>query len=425
MRPKNLICLTAFALAGCAQETDLAPPPPGKPVVGQIVVDSDNPRWFRFHEGGPFFMCGPGDPEGFLYRGDLNPDGTRDGDQLELIRKLAPTGANSIYLMAVRSHGGDGDATQNPFVDHKPRKGLNEKVLDQWETWFSEMDRNGIVIFLFLYDDSARIWNTGKRVKAAESDFIHQLVDRFEHHKHLIWVVGEEYSERYHPIRVSRIAREIRAADDHDHPIAVHKLHGLDFAEFAEDPYVDQFAIQFNVPTAAELHEAVLEARGRAGGDFNLNLAEASNWGTAEEARQKIWSVAMAGAYVMAYEMDIASTSKRDLEDCGRLVRFMQNTEFSSMEPRDELATGDTLYVMAKEGNSYIAYSPTARDSMGVKKLTPGSYELRWMDVADGLEVTQVVDLQEFGEVTWAIPGGLGTEVVLHLQRLGPPSHGS
>ncbi|HIE53447.1 MAG TPA: hypothetical protein EYP85_16975 [Armatimonadetes bacterium] len=33
-------------------------------------------------------MCGPGDPEDFFYRGQLNPDGTRRGDQRELIRKL-------------------------------------------------------------------------------------------------------------------------------------------------------------------------------------------------------------------------------------------------------------------------------------------------------------------------------------------------
>lgn len=63
------------------------------PVPGQIVVNEAHPAWFKYHEGGPFYMCGPGDPEGFLYRGTRNPDGTRDGDQMELIDKLSGTGA--------------------------------------------------------------------------------------------------------------------------------------------------------------------------------------------------------------------------------------------------------------------------------------------------------------------------------------------
>ena len=34
--------------------------------------------------GRSFFMCGPGDPEDFLYRGTSNPDGTRSGDQVQV-----------------------------------------------------------------------------------------------------------------------------------------------------------------------------------------------------------------------------------------------------------------------------------------------------------------------------------------------------
>jgi len=55
--------------------------------------------------GGPFFMCGPGDPEGFLFAACSKATAPGPGDQLELIRKLGSTGANSIYLMAARSHG--------------------------------------------------------------------------------------------------------------------------------------------------------------------------------------------------------------------------------------------------------------------------------------------------------------------------------
>ena len=61
----------------------------------------------------PRFFCGPGDPEDFLYRGALLPDGTRDGDQDAIIRKLLENGGNTLYIQAVRSHGGDGAPSQN------------------------------------------------------------------------------------------------------------------------------------------------------------------------------------------------------------------------------------------------------------------------------------------------------------------------
>ena len=40
------------------------------------------------HGGDHVFICGPGDPEDFLYVGERNADGTRNGDQLERINKL-------------------------------------------------------------------------------------------------------------------------------------------------------------------------------------------------------------------------------------------------------------------------------------------------------------------------------------------------
>ena len=59
-----------------------------QPQSGQIVVDSSHPAWLKYEGGGPFYLCGPGDPEGFLYRGTRNADGTRDGDQLTLINQM-------------------------------------------------------------------------------------------------------------------------------------------------------------------------------------------------------------------------------------------------------------------------------------------------------------------------------------------------
>ncbi len=338
----------------------------GSSQSGQIVVDPNSPAWFVYDGGGPFFLCGPGDPEDFLYRGTRNVDGTRDGDQMQLISKLAPTGANGIYLQAVRSHGGDGDADHNPFVDSGPSQGLSNAILEQWETWFTAMDDAGIVIYFFFYDDSARIWDTGDQVGFEERAFLEGIVNRFEHHRHLMWVVGEEYSERYSRTRVSNIAAAIRGADDNDHVIGVHQLTGVSF-DFPDDPNIDQFSIQYNVGTADALHAGMLMAWNQAAGRYNLNMSESADHGTGATGRHKNWAAALGGAYVMPIGWDIGSTPVSDLEQCGSLVRFMESTTFQQMAPHDELATGGTLYELADPPRSYIAYARSLSGEMGLR----------------------------------------------------------
>jgi len=417
MRRRALACLMISTFLAMSA---LAAQPSGKPLPGQIIVNPKNPAWLvRYDPKGnhkPFFLCGPGDPEGFLYRGKRRADGTRDGDQRKLIKKLAPTGANGIYLMAVRSHGGDGDRSHNPFVNNDPKKGLNAKVLGQWERWFDAMDRAGIVIYFFLYDDSARIWNTGHRVGEAERKFIHGLAKRFKHHKNLIWCVAEEYQERFSAKRVSAIAAEIRKADEHHHPIAVHKLSGLSFKEFADNPNLDQFAVQYNVKSPEVLHAGAVKAFREAKGRYNLNMSEVAQHGKGRTARLMSWAAAMGGAYVMVLRMDIAGTAKADLEDCGRLVRFFESTDVAEMAPHDELAAADTQYVLAKPGRSYIAYSARRVGRIGLKNMTAGTYDFTWLDGATGKRVEQRAVQVAAGEQAWP-PAGIGKEVALYVRR--------
>jgi hypothetical protein len=317
--------------------------------------------------------------------------------------------------MAVRSHGGDGDATQNPFVGHDPAQGLDADVLDQCESWFTAMDDAGIVIYFFFYDDSARIWDTGDAVGPDERAFLRAIVDRFEHHRNLIWCVAEEYSEAFSPARVSNIARELRLADDHDHVIAVHQHSGLSF-DFADDGDIDQFAIQYNTGTAPALHDGMVSAWSQAAGRYQLTMAEAAAHGTGAEARHKNWACALGGAYVMILGMDIASTSVSDLEDCGRLVSFMEATRFPTMAPHDELAFGGTEYVLARPGEVYIAYASNLSGSLGIKDVTAGEYDFLWFDCVTGTTVEQSAVPLGGGDQAWPTPAGLGTELAVFIE---------
>jgi len=392
---------------------------------GQILVDPDNPAALVYNRPGPgrglfapCYLCGPGDPEGFLYRGKRNPDGTRTGDQAALIAKLKRYGGNCIYLMAVRSNGGDGDSTQNPFVDSDPAKGLCEPLLRQWETWFKAMDEAGITIFFFFYDDDASLWDTGDEVCEAEKRFIQGLVRRFDHHRHLIWCVAEESEERFSSARVRKLAALIASTDRYHHPIADHHHSGVVFKAYETGCALSEFAMQYNVSTPEQLHQGVIEARQKARGRYGVIMAEAAGHGTGRTMRLKNWACGIAGASVMVLGMDIASTTPADLRACRFQQRFFEATDFNRMTPHDELACADTKWVLASEQESYIAYSPDLDTALGLREVAPGSYRLRWLDCVSGRTLVQYVDVKAPGEVRWTKPAGFGKEVALYARRL-------
>jgi hypothetical protein len=393
----------------------------------RIVPDPEHPAWLKHQDGRPFYMCGPGDPEGFLYRGTRNADGTRSGDQMALIDKLAGTGANSIYLMAIRSHGGDGDASQNPYVDSDVSKSLDKAILNQWETWFTAMDNNGIVIFFFLYDDDAKPFGkelpSGGQLKPEEAAFIDAMVARFKHHRHLIWCVAEEYAEGLSKAHAAKIVERINQQDDRRHPVSIHQNNGTSF-DFNGNSSFNQFAVQWNVDTAAELHAGTLAAWNNVGGRVNVNMAEFADSryghkpfsGTGEALRKKTWAIAMGGGYSMILGMDIASTPVGDLEDCGRLVRFMEATRFNETSPHDELARGNTRYVLARPGSVYIAYADSA-GSVGLS-VKAGRYKMRWYDPVKGIWTDSGTRSFQDGDAALSRPEGVGSEAAVCLEAV-------
>ena len=396
-----------------------------EPMDGQIVADPQHPAWLARYRGRgqasePFFLCGPGDPEDFLYRGERKPDGTRNGDQARIIAKMQGTGANGIYLQAVRSHGGDGGATHNPFVDNDPARGLDENILVQWETWFRALDDSGIAVLFFFYDDSVRLWPGGDDVPPEERAFLEAIVRRFEHHRNWIWCVAEEYGETLSPARVRNIAAVIRAADKHQHVIAVHKNDSLEFGEFAGDENIGQFAVQYNQDSAEALHEGLLRAWRDADGRYNLNMSEAAGFGFGTDALEKYWACAMAGANAMAlgWDFNAPDTPGEDgLKRCGYLVRFFENADPRGMAPHDELRAAGTRYVLAEPGKSYILYVAEPGAAAGIKDLPKGSYALDWLDTATGQTIAQSAVQGQDGDARWDLPAGIAAPAALHIRK--------
>jgi hypothetical protein len=398
----------------------------GAPLPGQIVADPAAPQYLRCVGGGPFFVCGPGDPEDFLYRGALLPDGTRDGDQQALVRRLLELGGNCLYVQAVRSHGGDGSADHNPFLNHDPTQGVNPVVLDQWETWFSLLDDHGVLIYFFFYDDSADPWKTGDEVGAAEQDFVATLVRRFQRYRHLIWVVAEESEEALSPARAERLAEIIREADEHAHLIGNHHHSGTRFKSYRAGGPFDHFAVQLNVPadeTYAAARAAVREANGR----YSLIYAEnTATPQTVEGWRRQAWRSALAGAMPMLLGMDVVDTPDEALRQCRILAEFFEDTDYYAMQPGSPASAGgddSAPLTLVRPGMSFVAWAAAAGARLEVDGLAAGRYELLWLDCLTGRRVEAAADVPgEVGSLTR--PQSIGPECAVYGRRDVPGTAG-
>ncbi len=386
-----------------------------QPIAGQIVIDPEHPQWLKRHGGKHVFICGPGDPEEFLYRGRRNADGTRDGDQEQLIRKLIEHGGNCIYFQAVRS-GGDGPPDHNPFVEGDPSRGTEPKILDQWERWFTLMDDNGILIYFFLYDDGVRPWGRKQdaEVPPAERQFVETLVKRFRHHRNLIWIVAEESEEALSGDRVRAIAEMIRANDHAGRVIGDHHQSSTTFKDWRAGSALNHFAMQYTAAGPAA-HAGAIEALRKAEKRYQVIYSEST---AAEPNAQHAWACAMGGLMPMMLKMDIATTPVETLQQCRSLQKFFEASDFFTLTPHDELAAGGTQWVLADPGRSYIAYSEDAASEMGVKGLAAGACELRWLDCRTGKTVSEQRTTAG-GEVAFQRPAEIGTwcAVWIHTQR--------
>jgi hypothetical protein len=404
--------------ATCAEDQVLpvsATVPPSAhdyPLPGQIIIDPDHPQWLKRHGGRHVFICGPGDPEDFLYLGTRRTDGSRDGDQLQRIQKLIQYGGNSIYMQIVRSPGGDtqGDTTHNPFVDSDPQQGLDDDILEQWQEWFTLIDRHDILIYLFFYDDGARIWNTGDRVGPEEKAFLKAIVKKFKHLKNLIWIVGEESEERYTTDRVQAIARVIADADPHGHLIGNHQHTGTSFKAWQSTGALNHFSMQLS-ETNDRAHAGAIEALREAAGRYQVIYSESTALRTDTDGmRRHAWSVAMGGLMPMLLRMDIANTHHDALRQCRSMQRFFEATDFWTMAPHDELAHAETKYVLADSGRSYIAYGDDVKRQLGIRGLPAGRCAVDWLDCTTGRTENQHHMLISSGDRAFNKPNNFGQE---------------
>ena len=447
----NVTARTAAAPAASASRgaharfTPTGPLDDKNALPGQIIVAGKNPGHLKYNGGGPAFLCGPDNPETFLYLGELNQDGTRSkGEQSRIIERVAKAGANAFHVILWRMNRSnlknEGDDQHCPFVGHDPSQPLNEAVLAQWEGWFAELEAAGIVVHVDFYDDATDVEKIGWTLDAKgdlhphERRFIEGIVQRFKHHRNIVWSVGESVNKlpRTRIPHIMKTTALIAAADPHKHPIVLSFVTpdtgerdiGKDYvfpADFHDDPNVSLITWLHVLPHGddyEEQHAAYLRWSRVGAGRFIMMKNETERFPrTQPQSRIYMWASVMTGQHTMESGHDVLKRANL-LEPDGHIARFMEQTEVHRMQPSDTRAAGATNWVLANGNESFIAYGYAAKAPMGVKDLPAGRYDLRWLDCEKGRMVTQPGVVTKGGaETTWPKPDGIGHEVAVHIKR--------
>ena len=386
--------------------------------VGPITVD-DSGHWFEYAGNGEaYFMAGAGGPEGFLYYSDARKQA--------IVDQLIDNDVRAVYIHAVRSNGGDGGGDENPFVGNNPANGVDPQVLDDWDTYLSQLDAAGIVTWFHLYDDGARPFGAcNPDLPAAEQQFVKTVVERFRNYQHLVWLPTEEHvikacsNNSIDIEKAEALAAEIR---EHDtvHPLGVHHNNGQS-NQYLGNADIDVFAQQICQQTTATIDG--VHASGEFGEDVYV-MAECHPWhkellddGDRTTLRQSFWASVMAGGYVLFYDAwESTDPTEAMLADLGRVNAFMDTTRFSETVPADQLAAAGTKWVLGNEAEHvYIAYSNQNPSQMGVVGVSAGTYDLGWFDPVTGQRVEQTVTVGD-GTATFEVPDQIGAEVALSIE---------
>ncbi|MFW5941324.1 MAG: DUF5060 domain-containing protein [Chloroflexota bacterium] len=364
-----------------------------------FLRDAQGQHYLRFSSGDFWLKGGIDDPENFL--GAAFGGWAQKREAVDFLRDHA---VNSIYFVANNIRPGDRNDTWPWLGDTAAEaKAQSDRFdvarLQEWESFFTYVQEQGIALHFVLADDSA--WH----------DFDHylyyrEMVARFAHHPALIWNIGEEANEIYSNAQAIRLAEMLRELDPYDHPITVHRKPRW---PFLDDEAFDLTSIQAgngagNLSTVERLNlnRIVADHRRRSAGaghpipvmvDETPRVAEISE-DTRHTVRSHIlYPIYLAGgnyelhyfdAYGQGGDVTLESLAPM-LQEMGHLRRFLEQLPFQEMAPCNELISQqEGAFCFGKRGEAYAVYSaggePFEMDLAGAHE----DISLQWFDPQTG-----------------------------------------
>ena len=401
-----------------------------EPNAAPTLTMHPNGRFYAKRNTSPatlWFPTGPGDPEDFLCRSAT--------ERARIVDRL--NGGNTLYVMAVKTHGGDGPARCNPWIGGNPSNDLDTEKLNDWYTVLNQADNKGVVIHFFIYDDDSCPWGARTACEARtslgsdERDFIDALVDRFETLSNLVWVVAEEYPDAVRSSRATAIARRIQLRDT-AHPVGIHQRTGDTTFDFPNDNNFDVFLMQMGntVRSSQRIHEIIRTEYNAAAGRYAVVLGELLDWhqelldaGDRANLRRSNWAAAMAGAagtlVLGTWAPGVTPPTQAMLNDMYRVHALLKGNDKSDLSNAPSSRLGTTRYVRKNTENTKIlVYSETCTRAPypAVTSLRSGTYRATWMNTVNGTRVTETISSNGGSHNFGVPPTGIGTECLIWVR---------
>ena len=342
-------------------------------VGGHFLKFADGPFWLKGGEDDPEDFLAPGQTAGF-------PGKTAAIDY------LAGHGVNSLYIM-LHTLGGDANNVW-PWVGATPNMAMQNHEhfdlakLHEWETLFSYIQSNGLVLHLLFEDDSG--WTGFNR-----SLYYREMIARFGHHNGLYWNLSEEYNESYSANQIKSFAQLLSDLDPYDHPLTVHHAGGTNnWQAFLGDTRFDltSFQTSRSPQNAAAINWTNLT--NDSGHPIPISFDETGKIGPDHRdlARHIIWSVYLGGGNFEMHTSPLSSYTDfaNHFADMHRARAFMEQMPFTQMVPANNLLSGTTAYLLAKPGEIYAAYLPQGGTIQLNLSGTDNTFVATWFDPRSG-----------------------------------------
>ena len=347
------------------------------------------------------------------HAGDYNPGSPEWGNGkghnlIGAVDYLAEQGQNSIYLLT-NTAGGDGRDVwpwaSERFGNVGTHKGniqssglsvddfstYDVSKLAQWEIVFDHMDEQGIYKnLLFQETENDQLLNGGTPVQGSSLSaerliYMREMIARFGHANGIQWNMGEENTNTNQERK--DMAEYIKAVDPYDHLTVIHTFpNEIDkvYQPLLGVEAFDGTSFQTGGWTVRETMRKYLEQSERAGDPWVVGWDEdSSNRGIFKpygnnpddkneaDQRQAMWGTLTVGGSGVNWYIKQSSGHSYDqnvdtfdaFESVWKWTAaatdfFNTHIPFWEMSEADNLTQNGNDYVMAKEGEYYVAYMP-------------------------------------------------------------------
>ncbi len=341
---------------------------------------------------------------------------------------LSSLDINSYYFIvnntALNDDGQDTGVWPWVSPDAESRDRFSIAKLAQWEVVFSHMDSLGISMNL-VTQDRINQWDLdGGNLGRMRKLFYRELIARYAHHLGLVWNLGEENSATVDQIK--DYSNFIRSWDVYEHPIVSQangtlSAHDRYYAPLLGFSNFDGASMQVGLTELdsndtpsppGKIHNAVLkwvQESNNSGQSWAVMLDEIGHWSdgivpdgdlrdpTNRRARREgFWGTILAGGAGSDWYFGSDPYKYNDIwaEDFTIRSEFFQRTQkgirmildsnipYWEMENLNEISSRENTWILGKNGESYLVYSPYQESFL--LNLPYGDYSILWYDAFDG-----------------------------------------